>query len=470
MLPSWWGWVVVALIVLATLLTWLPLIDLPLGDTNEGRILARLAIHAQNFWEKGPAGSAWATDFSPYQPVTNYAHHPPLTNLAHVAVAGTLGQDEWQLRLFGYLSGLATLVLVPALLRALQMEWGPTLLATGALAATPFFWVYGRVGGGFALVAGFAAAVAMLRRLPDPPRWAIWGTAVLAVFTVMLSWVAGLCAGLLWVWLVTARRLDRVTVPVAAGGLLGAALTATWMLQATRFGELVNAARERSDTSTFTFGEFLAEQVVHARSLLPLWLLILVIPALVAGIWDRRTRVVTGITLAVAAFWTFAPQQGAEAHTYWNYNWLLPVTIGLAALFAAAARRLPGRWKGIVGFVVVAAVVLTFVLTVTGPYQNREFVRGSAAGALASAHEPSPSPRQFFMGIDGPRWASWYWDRRVRELTPELLPEAGSKALVVVNLDRLPEWLPDDVVEVAIEQEGDYALFTVRDLRRAIAD
>ena len=132
-LPSWWGWVVVALIVLTTLLTWLPVIDLPLGDTNEGRILGRLAIHAQNFWEKGPAGSAWATDFSPFHLATNYAHHPPLTNLAHVVVAGTLGQDEWQLRLFGYLSGLATLVLIPALLRTLRVEWGPTLLATGAL-------------------------------------------------------------------------------------------------------------------------------------------------------------------------------------------------------------------------------------------------------------------------------------------------------------------------------------------------
>ena len=461
---------VVALIVLATLITWLPVMDLPLGDTNEGRILARLAIHAQNFWEKGPAGSAWATDFSPYQLVTNYAHHPPLTNLAHVVVAGTLGQAEWQLRLFGYMSGLATLVLIPALLRALRVEWGPTLIATGALAATPFFWVYGRVGGGFALVAGFAAAVAMLRRLPDPPRWAVWGTAVLAVFTVMLSWVAGMCAGLLWIWLATARRFDRVTIPVAAGGLLGAALTAAWMLQATRFIELVNAARERSDTSAFTFGEFLAEQLEHARALLPLWILILVVPALVAGLWDRRTRVVTGITLGVAAFWTFAPQQGAEAHTYWNFNWMLPITIGLAALCAAVSRWLPGLWKGIVGSVAAAAVLATFIVTVTGPYQNREFIRGSAAGALARGHEPSPAPRQFVIGIDGPRWASWYWDRRIRELTPDRLPQAGSEALVVANLDRLPGWLPDDIAEVAIDQEGDYALFTVSDLRRAITD
>ncbi len=460
----------VALIVLATLITWLPVMDLPLGDTNEGRILARLAIHAQNFWEKGPAGSAWATDFSPYQLVTNYAHHPPLTNLAHVVVAGTLGQAEWQLRLFGYMSGLATLVLIPAMLRALRVEWGPTLIATGALAATPFFWVYGRVGGGFALVAGFAAAVAMLRRLPDPPHWAVWGTAVLAVFTVMLSWLAGICAGLLWIWLATARRFDRVTIPVAAGGLLGAALTAAWMLQATRFIELVNAARERSDTSAFTFGEFLTEQLEHARALLPLWILILVVPALVAGLWDRRTRVVTGITLGVAAFWTFAPQQGAEAHTYWNFNWMLPITIGLAALCAAVSRWLPGLWKGIVGSVAAAAVLATFIVTVTGPYQNREFIRGSAAGALARGHEPSPAPRQFVIGIDGPRWASWYWDRRIRELTPDRLPQAGSEALVVANLDRLPGWLPDDIAEVAIDQEGDYALFTVSDLRRAITD
>ena len=47
----------------------------------------------------------------------NYAHHPPLTNFAQIAVAGALGQDEWQIRLFGYLNGLATLVLIPVLLR-----------------------------------------------------------------------------------------------------------------------------------------------------------------------------------------------------------------------------------------------------------------------------------------------------------------------------------------------------------------
>ena len=38
--------------------TWLPAADLPLGDSNEGRILARLAIQARNFWEMGPVESA----------------------------------------------------------------------------------------------------------------------------------------------------------------------------------------------------------------------------------------------------------------------------------------------------------------------------------------------------------------------------------------------------------------------------
>ena len=285
----------------------------------------------------------------------------------------------------------------------------------------------------------------------------------------MLSWVAGLCAGLLWLWLVTRRRLDRVTIPVGAGGLLGAGLTAAWMLQATRFGELVNAARERSDTTDFTFGEFLAEQFEHARALLPSWLLILVVPALVAGVWDKRTRAVTAITFAVAAFWTFAPQQGAGAHTYWNYNWLLPVSIGLAALLAAVARLLRVPWNAVTGSVAAVGVLLTFVLTVTGPYQDREYVRGAAAGALAREHEPSASARQFVVGIDAPRWASWYWDRRVRELTPDILPTAGGQALIIVRLGSLPDWLPDDITDVAIAEEGGYALFTVGDLRRAVA-
>ena len=149
----------------------------------------------------------------------NYAHHPPLTNFAQIAVAGALGQDEWQIRL-GYLNGLATLVLIPVLLRTLRVGWSATLLATGALAVTPMFWMYGRVGGGFALIAGLAALVVYLRRTPAPSGWMIVLGALVTAATVMLSWVAAATA-LFWVWLVWARRLDRVSIALAGGGSLG---------------------------------------------------------------------------------------------------------------------------------------------------------------------------------------------------------------------------------------------------------
>ena len=298
MLPSWWGWVVVALIVLATLLTWLPVIDLPFGDPNEGADPGRARDPRSELLGEGSGGVRLGDRFLALPPC--HQLRPP--SAAHQPGAcgggGDAGAGRVAARLFGYLSGLATLVLVPALLRALRVDWGPHPPRHRCPGCDTFLlglrpsrrWV--RPGGRFRRRGGHAPPVARssplggleYRRAGGIHRDAVVGGR--PVRRVALG-LAGYGA-----------RLDQVTVPVATGGLLGAAVTAAWMLQATRFGELVNAARERSDTTDFTFGEFLAEQVVKARSLVPLWLLILVIPALVAGIWDRRTRVVTGITLA----------------------------------------------------------------------------------------------------------------------------------------------------------------------------
>ena len=440
-LPDWWGWVVVGLIALVALLTWLPAADLPLGDSNEGRILARLAIQARNFWELGPVESAWGSSMIPFHFGGNYAHHPPLTNFAQIAVAGALGQDEWQIRLFGYLNGLATLVLIPVLLRTLRVGWSATLLATGALAVTPMFWMYGRVGGGFALIAGLAALVVYLRRTPAPSGWMIVLGALVTAATVMLSWVAAATAALFWVWLVWARRLDRVSIALAGGGLAGAAITAAWILGATDLGELTSHAATRAG-GQFTFGEFLASQGEHALLLLPVWFLVLVIPALAAGLVDHRTRAIVAVTTLVAAVWTFAPQEGAMTHNFWNLNWLLPVTVGIAALVDAVLTRVPSRWAAGLAVALGLGLVLALVGTVRGPTLRREVGAGAEAGALLVEHSPFRPGRALQLGLAGPRWVSWYWDRPVREATAGILEEAPARTMVVLRLDRLPPSSP----------------------------
>ena len=183
----------------ALVVSWLPQIGLPLGDSHEGRILARLGMQAANVWRLGLVGSGWGTVLQPYDANGIYAHHPPLVNLLHVVAAGILGGDQpWHLRVPGYLAGLATVVAVALLLRALRFDWVPTLLAVGAMAVTPMFWVYGRLGAGFSVLVGFAAVVVHLRRTERPGRNAVAVAAVLAGLTVLLSWpgaLGGLCSG-----------------------------------------------------------------------------------------------------------------------------------------------------------------------------------------------------------------------------------------------------------------------------------
>ena len=209
----------------AMLLTWLPQIGLPLGDSHEGRILARLGMQAANVWRLGLVGSRWGTSLEPYDPNGFYAHHPPLINILHVIAAGMLGGDQpWHLRIPGYLAGLATLVAVALLLRALELGWAPTLLAVGAMAATPMFWVYGRLGAGFSVLAGFAAIVAHLRRIERPGRGVVATAAVLAALTVLLSWPGAIGGALLGAWLWRRRGLDGITRLVLGGWCCGALL------------------------------------------------------------------------------------------------------------------------------------------------------------------------------------------------------------------------------------------------------
>ena len=43
------GWTIVAVIALLVLASWIPDADLPLGDSDDGRILGRFGLQARNF-------------------------------------------------------------------------------------------------------------------------------------------------------------------------------------------------------------------------------------------------------------------------------------------------------------------------------------------------------------------------------------------------------------------------------------
>lgn len=484
------GWTAAAAIAAAVLLLWLPDLNLPLGDSDDGRILARYGLQARNYWDQGPSASDFGARVEPFirsgfevapgetppDAAVTYAHHPPLQVFVTVASVGLLGDNLAALRLAGFAIGAATVLFMAALLRGRGLGWGPILLAAGAMAATGFFYIYGRLGVGFSLVVAAVALVAHLRDAPRPSRKLLAAGAAAAALAAMQSWIAMAAVGLLVLWLwITAGAKSPALRWVAAGALLGAVVTAAWILNATGPGELSDQVVTRTDPSVGGFGDFLSRQWRFAADFAPAWLRWLAAPALVAGLADRRTRLATVVTLAVAAAWTFGLRQGAWMHRLWNFPWLAPVTIGLAALADAARRLIPARLAAAAGIAAAALIAVTAFRTVTGETRDAYLTDPAAAGSVveqaaaaeAAAPGPAPFPGRFWVagGVTTPRWASYYLD--VPVWTLDRLDDLASGDLVLVRLDKLPGFLTDRLPdrpapgEIA---EGRYRLIPARAL------
>ena len=472
------GWTAAVLIALVVLVSWAPDWGLPLGDGDEGRILARFGLQARNFWEMGPVESGFGARVDPYirsefavQPgqdppeaAVTYAHHPPLQIFAAIAATGALGDHPAALRVFGFGMGMATVLGVAALLRNLGMGWGAVLPAVGAMAVTGYFFVYGRMGAGFSLIAVAAAAVAWLRKRDDPPRWARVGMGVLAALAAMQSWIAMAAMGLLVLWLFAGRRWEPVVRWAAAGTAAGVIITFGWILAATPVAELGEVVAGRTDTARFTLGEFLARQWDFAGRLTPLWFRALAPFALLAGIADRRTRVPTLITLGVAAGWTFGLQQGAWVHLLWNFPWVAPITIGLGAALDRL-RPLLGRRTSVVAAVLVAAgLAVTLYGAFTGPVRERHLTEPAAAGrALAGISPVPPAGRAWAApGVSTARWVSYYLEVPVWPLREEGREAVREGDLIVVRADRRPDFIPADALESAEGSAGRYRVLDGR--------
>ena len=117
---AWSGWTAVVLVCLAVLVLWLPDLDLPLGNSDDGRLVGRAGLQARNFWELGPLESAFGARTDPYvrtgfdveprsdPPVAavSYAHHPPLQTFIAAAAVGILGDNLAALRIAAFCIGL----------------------------------------------------------------------------------------------------------------------------------------------------------------------------------------------------------------------------------------------------------------------------------------------------------------------------------------------------------------------------
>ena len=517
-----------------------------------------IGLQSRNFWELGPLESDFGARIDPYirpgfgaEPrsdppaaAVSYAHHPPLTILIGAASVGVLGDNLAALRLAAFLIGSATIAFMAALLRGCGLRWGPTLLAAGAMASTGFFYVYGRIGVGYSLLAASAAAVAWLRNTERPPRRAVLGIAALAALAAMQSWIALASQALLALWLFQGAsangreplaskggvsrsrslrsRAARATAPpvstgptrrwarplgrasrsgdpepaaaprgprewlasgwspaltaLAAGAAAGAVITAAWLLNGSGVAELsdqvsVRTGLDGASSPSFGFGEFLSRQWDFATEelLAPPWLRVLLVPALLAGLIDRRTRVATAITLAMAAALTFGLQQGAWTHRLWNFPWLAPATIGLAALADAARRIMPARLRTPAAAAAAAVIAATMAAVVLGGTRDRYLSEPAQLGtALEQAAETSQARRAELVwtgpGLPTPRWASYYLDMPAWILDESRLDDVEDSDLVILRAGMVPDYLPDDALEDPLASAGDFRVITAASL------
>ena len=503
-----------ALVCLTVLVLWLPDLDLPLGNSDDGRLVGRSALHARNFWELGPLESDLGARVDPYvrpgfgaEPRTEppvaavtYAHHPPLQLFVAAGSVGLLGDKLPAVRIVAFCIGAATIAFMAALLRACGLRWGPILLAVGAMASTGFFYVYGRIGVGFSLMVASAAAAAWLRKTDAPPRWTLLATGALAAGAAMQSWIALASLGLLAVWLYAGRFRDRGTgepvsgeaaprrlrrwlaagwspalTALVVGAAAGAAVTAAWLLNAAGITELTEQVSVRAagaaDGQSFGFGEFLSRQwsFASAELMAPLWLRILLVPALAAGLIDRRTRVPAAVTLAMAATLTFGFRQGAWTHQLWNFPWLAPVTIGLASLLDAVRRVVP-RYLRAPGAVAAGAMIaITLVAVVAGGTRDRFLSDPARLGeALEEAAATPEAGRAELVwigpGLSTPRWASYYLDVPAWTLDEGRLDDLAPSDLVIVRASMIPDFLGDDALDDPLASAGDFRVITAASL------
>ena len=510
---------------------WLPDLYLPLGNSDDGRILARFGLQARNFWELGPSDSQMGAVVEPYwrgeynvaprstppAEAVSYAHHPPLQLFISIASFGIFGENLFALRFAGFLLGTATVAFMAALLRVRGLPWAPTLLAVAAMASTGFFHIYARIGVGFSLIVASTAAIAWLKKAERPPLWAISCTAILLGCAAMQSWIAMAAVALLVIWLFISQLsmnmnrglnmsrepnlnheatthntslghafvslrytfMSPTVLTVALGAILGVVITVAWILNAANITELIEWAQFRANSSTasrpvnpanqFGFVDFLKRQW-HFASLglmVPVWMRVLMLPALIVGLIDRRTRIPTAVTLFVAAAWTFVFQQGAWVHMLWNFPWLAPVTIGLAATLDAIRKLLPPTGRLIFTALASSVIIVTIVLVFSGSTRNSYLTEPSDAGRAIEQirHTEATSAADGIWianGIPTARWAAYYLDIPVWPLKENRIELLQTDDLVMLRTDRIPDWFMDSVDTLRpVVQVGRYQIVQV---------
>jgi hypothetical protein len=458
------GWFSVALLTLVVATTWAPMLDAAFGDNHEGRIMARYALHMRNLHERGLLGSDFSADWEPFYS-SSYAHHPPLLNILDAVFTALPGEGEYQIRLAPYLLGLLAIPTAAALLRAFGLRWVPVLLSLGLMVATGLYWLYGRIVYDLGTVLAMSAAIAHLRRRESPPAWLIAIACTASVIAVLGTWLGIAAAAVLGLWLLQKRGMDRATVAVGISMVLGTAVSLAFVVGVSGLSVLIGQSDYRTTGGQFTTPEFFGQVWLYLRKLLPVWYLALLPFGVLASLLDRRTRFFAAFSTVLAIGWIVGLPNGSYIHDYWSFVLLIPGVVGMAVLIDRLWQRLPrggARMSAAAGGTLLA---LAFGQLVMGPSAAAHLSRPTRAGELVRSHGPAPGQTTaWFLGVPAVRWLAYYWDLRHTPVTEKVARSANPNDLVVVRLDRMPQWAATDLSSRTVARDGRYALVRMGDL------
>jgi len=239
----------------------------------------------------------------------------------------------------------------------------------------------------------------------------------LALLAVLAGWQSLLLAAVIGAWALLRMARGRtgsktVDAAFAGGALAGAVLLTTWLLWA--FGgslaPLLDQFRTRTgQAAPISLGQLLGHIRADTVAMFGVTAL-LGVAGLVVALANRRTRGVAGIAVAVTLPYPLVFRSGAMNHDYWNFWFLLPIGVGLAAGCDLMLRSRKGRTLLEVGVAATAAafaVCLTVGLWARPDGSAWAIQEGRRAGSVARSQVLDPAQTTaWYAGAVG-RPAGW---------------------------------------------------------------
>ena len=456
--------IAVSMIALFLLVSWFPAFGIPLGDSHEGRVLGQFSLHMKNFWSMGVIDSSFGASWEPFSD-TPYTHHPPILTFLHIVFSAIFGEGLKQIKLISYLAGVLTIPAIFAMGKNLAISPKAVAISILILTTTPWWWVYGRLGLGFlpnVLMIGTIWAAAK-----NPSKRKTTLAALSTFLAVAASWHGVFLMPFLWFQTWRRRKFDQLTLSLLAAGALGGLLILLWVSQGGGFGELGDHIGERVERD-WTWSQFIQRQWDFAKTLLPLWYVILAIPSLLAGLIDSRTRFLTTSLIAMVLVFAVVPSNGAWIHDYWNFPILLALFPGFAVMSEwlvsflqekIASEKIKKSTSIKLGGFTVLAATLIFVLQPSDLHKTY-FDKGSDAGELIASIQLSNEQKTAWHlpQVPWPTWVSNKWNVTTTSLSnAQDLGTVPSDDIVLFRTDRIPDWLQKEVAFAADKQKGRYA-------------